>query len=84
MIKHCPACVGIPMLLFDGQGQNEIYGAQASISDNPDVVGNIDWGCWPFEGSPLPNVWACPRCGHHEPAGEDILAQQENRPRLFE
>jgi hypothetical protein len=84
MVKSCPECVRTPMLLFDAAGQNEIYNKQApdrqeSVFDNQ----RIDWGRWPWEGPPVPNNWACPRCGHHEEIGPDILAQQEFRPRLF-
>ncbi len=86
MIKHCPGCIQIPMLFFDPQGENELYNKQ-NPNEPIDVVERhqrIDWGRWPWEGPPVPNTWACPRCGHNEPVAEDVLAQQENRPRLFE
>ncbi len=83
MTKNCPDCIYRPMLLFDAQGQNETYGAHASIRDNPYVVDRIDWGRWPWADAPPPNTWACPRCGHHESVGPDVEAQLEFRPRLF-
>ncbi len=85
MIKNCPDCIRVPMLLFDQEGQNQVYsaiGAGYLQSGRPeDPV--IDRAYWPWAGSPPPNTWACPRCGHHESVGPDVEAQQEFRPRLF-
>lgn len=85
MTKNCPDCRRRLMLLFDRTGQCPIYSAQAPDSkENVFDHQRIDWGAWPFQESPPPNTWVCPRCGHHEDVGQDVIAQQEERPRLFE
>ena len=91
MIKSCPTCRynrgdHLPMMLFDGAGQNEIYNKHAPDIYDPELKEhqNINWDQWPFCGPPPPNTWACPKCGHHEPVAGDVLAQLEDRPRLFE
>ena len=81
--KRCPDCIWVKMLLFDGEGRNETYTAIGRGKDVEDDR-RIDWGSWPFADAPPANTWVCPQCGYHEEAGDDVLAQQENRPRLFE
>ncbi len=70
------------MLDFDSKGKNSVYEAQGreeSVFDNQ----RINWGRWPFADDTPPNIWVCPRCGYYEDVGQDVIAQRENRPRLF-